>query len=50
VFCKTELDGETTKLVASVEVRRAPKRGDRVVLKPRPEEAHLFDPKTGKRL
>ena len=50
VFCTTELDGETTKLVASVEVRRAPKRGDRVALKPLAAEAHLFDPGTGRRL
>jgi multiple sugar transport system ATP-binding protein len=50
VFCATELDGETIKLVASVEVRKAPKRGARVALKPMPAEAHLFDPETGTRL
>jgi multiple sugar transport system ATP-binding protein len=50
VFCATELDGETTKLVASVETRKAPKRGERIALKPIAAEAHLFDPETGKRL
>jgi multiple sugar transport system ATP-binding protein len=50
VFCATELAGETTKLVASVEVRKAPKRGERVALRPIPAEAHLFDPETGQRL
>ena len=45
VFCTTELDGETTKLVASVEVRKAPKRGERVALKPLPAEAHLVRPR-----
>jgi multiple sugar transport system ATP-binding protein len=50
VFCATELDGETIKLVFSVECRRAPKRGERVWLKPLAAEAHLFDPETGTRL
>jgi len=50
VFCATELDGETVKLVANVDVRRAPKRGERVALRPIPAEAHLFDPETGLRL
>jgi hypothetical protein len=31
-------------------VRRAPKRGERVALKPRPAEAMLFEPETGRRL
>jgi len=50
VFCATELEGETTKLVASVETRKAPKRGEHVALQPIAAEAHLFDPETGKRL
>ena len=50
VFCATELDGETTKLVASVETRKAPKRGERIALKPIAAEAHLFDPETSTRL
>jgi multiple sugar transport system ATP-binding protein len=50
VFCTTELGGETTRLVARTEVRKAPKQGDRVALRPRADEAHLFDPGTGLRL
>jgi multiple sugar transport system ATP-binding protein len=50
VFCSTVLGGETTKLVARTEVRKAPKQGEQVTLKPRPEEAHVFDPVSGERL
>ncbi len=50
VFCAAELDGRATKLVASVEVRHAPKRGERISLRPRAAEALLFEPETGKRL
>jgi multiple sugar transport system ATP-binding protein len=50
VFCSTELAGETTKLVARTEVRNAPKQGDVVALRPRANEAHLFDPVSGERL
>ncbi len=50
VFCATELEGRSGQLVASVETRKAPKRGERVALKPMPAEAHLFDPETGRRL
>jgi multiple sugar transport system ATP-binding protein len=50
VFCSTELEGETTKLVARTEVRKAPKQGERVTLRPRPDEAHLFDSASGERL
>jgi multiple sugar transport system ATP-binding protein len=50
VFCSTELGGATTKLVARTEVRNAPKQGERVTLRPRAEEAHLFDPESGERL
>jgi multiple sugar transport system ATP-binding protein len=50
VFCTTELAGESTRLVARTEVRNAPKQGDRVTLRPRADEAHLFDPATGERL
>jgi multiple sugar transport system ATP-binding protein len=50
VFCSAELGGETTKLVARIEVRRAPKQGDRVNLRPRAEEAHVFDAESGERL
>jgi multiple sugar transport system ATP-binding protein len=50
VFCSTELGGQTTKLVARSEARKAPKQGDRVTLRPRADEAHLFDPASGERL
>jgi len=50
VFCSAELGGEQTRLVARTEVRNVPKQGDRVSLRPRAEEAHLFDPETGERL
>jgi multiple sugar transport system ATP-binding protein len=50
VFCVTEVSGETTKLVARVESRHAPQRGDRVNLRPRTEEAHFFDPDSGVRI
>jgi multiple sugar transport system ATP-binding protein len=50
VFAAAELNGEVTKLVARVEAKRAPGRGDRVMLRPRAGEAHLFDLETGARL
>ena len=50
VFCSTTLGGEETKLVARAESRRAPARGERVSLRPRPDEAHLFDPRNGFRI
>jgi multiple sugar transport system ATP-binding protein len=50
VFCSAELDGQTTKLVARVDVRRRPGRGERVALRPVAGEAHLFDAENGERL
>jgi multiple sugar transport system ATP-binding protein len=50
VFCSADLGGEQTRLVARTDVRSAPKQGENVSLKPRPEEAHLFDSETGERL
>jgi multiple sugar transport system ATP-binding protein len=50
VFCVAELPGGETKLVARTDTRGAPERGARVVLKPKPDEAHIFDPATGDRL
>jgi multiple sugar transport system ATP-binding protein len=50
VFCVAEVGGTDTKLVARVEARRAPERGERVTLRPKPDEAHVFDPETGARL
>ena len=50
VFCVAEVAGETTKLVARGDARRVPARGERVSLRPRPDEAHLFRPDTGERI
>jgi multiple sugar transport system ATP-binding protein len=50
VFCVAELEGASVRLVARTDARRVPARGDRVALRPRPNEAHLFDPETGARV
>ena len=41
---------EIGRLVARCETRHAPERGDRVSLRPKAGEAHLFDPATGVRI
>jgi multiple sugar transport system ATP-binding protein len=52
VFCSAKLEegAVDTRLVARTEARNSPARGDRVTLKVRPDEAHVFDPETGERL
>jgi multiple sugar transport system ATP-binding protein len=53
VFCSARLHegaGGTTRLVARTEARGVPSQGDRVSLRVRPGEAHLFDAETGERL
>jgi multiple sugar transport system ATP-binding protein len=50
VFCAADVDGSPAKLVARVDARHAPERGERVALRPRAGEAHLFDAETGERL
>jgi multiple sugar transport system ATP-binding protein len=50
VFCSADVDGEQTRLVARTDVRSAPQQGERVRLRPRAEEAHLFDSESGERL
>ena len=50
LFCVSEIAGETMKLVARTETRRAPGRGEHVSLQPRPGEAHLFNPESGELL
>jgi multiple sugar transport system ATP-binding protein len=53
VFCSARLGeetSETTRLVARTEARGAPSRGERIALRVRPGEAHLFDAETGARL
>jgi multiple sugar transport system ATP-binding protein len=46
VFCACDAG----RLVARVDARRTPERGERIALRPRSEEAHLFDAATGERL
>jgi multiple sugar transport system ATP-binding protein len=50
VFCSAEVGSESKRLVARVEARRRPERGERVTLQPRAAEAHVFDAETGERL
>jgi len=50
VFCAARLGDETTRLVARTEAKTAPERGDRIALRVRSGEAHLFDAETGERL
>src|SRR4051794_11794758 len=49
-FCIAQLPDGEAKIVARTDWRRPPERGERVVLRPRPGEAHAFDPGTGERL
>jgi multiple sugar transport system ATP-binding protein len=49
-FCAGELAGGETRLVARADARRPPAIGERVALRIRAGEAHLFDPATGERL
>jgi len=50
VFSSAQIGGEETRLVARTEARRAPAQGERIFLRVKPEEAHLFDAETGERL
>jgi multiple sugar transport system ATP-binding protein len=50
VFCAADVGGESTRLVARTEARKAPQQGEQVTLRPRADEAHLFDPGSGERL
>jgi multiple sugar transport system ATP-binding protein len=50
VFCVAEVGGTRTKLTARTGARQAPERGGHVRLRPNPEEAHVFDPVTERRL
>ena len=50
VFCSADVDGAPIRLVARTEVRSAPHQGARVTLRPRAEEAHMFDSESGERL
>jgi multiple sugar transport system ATP-binding protein len=50
VFCAAQLGDATTRLVARTEAKTAPERGDRIALRVRSDEAHLFDARSGERL
>jgi multiple sugar transport system ATP-binding protein len=50
VFCVAEVGEGSTRLVARTEARKAPAQGERIALRVRPDEAHLFDADTGVRL
>ena len=50
MFCNADLDGQQAKLVARIDTRRVPSRGDRVTLRPRPGEIHVFDAESGERV
>jgi len=49
-FCVADLPGGETRLVARADARHPPATGERVGLRPRFDEAHLFDPVSGARL
>src|SRR4051794_30812731 len=51
VYCTAELAGEPARLVARIDTRHAPARGDNVRLRPsREHELHLFSADSGERL
>jgi multiple sugar transport system ATP-binding protein len=51
VYCTAELAGGPARLVARVDTRHAPARGERVRLRPSPDyEPHLFSADSGERL
>jgi multiple sugar transport system ATP-binding protein len=49
-FCVAQLPSGEVRLVARADARHPPASGDRVALRPRFDEAHLFDPVSGTRL
>jgi multiple sugar transport system ATP-binding protein len=49
-FCVAQLPSGEVRLVARADARHPPASGDRVALRPRLDEAHLFDPVSGARL
>jgi multiple sugar transport system ATP-binding protein len=50
MFCVADVNGESTKLVARIDARHVPARGDRVTLRPRHGEIHVFDADSGERM
>jgi multiple sugar transport system ATP-binding protein len=49
-FCEVDLPGGPTRMIARVDARHPPAQHERVALRPRLEEAHVFDAETGERL
>ena len=45
-----DAEGGMTRLVARTGAKSAPERGERIALRVRPGEAHLFDAESGERL
>ncbi len=50
IFCVAEVAGEEVKLVARCETKQSPARDQRVHLRPRADDAHVFNPETGERI
>jgi multiple sugar transport system ATP-binding protein len=50
IFCVAEVAGEEVKLVARCETKQSPARDERVHLRPRADDAHVFNPETGERI
>jgi multiple sugar transport system ATP-binding protein len=50
VVCAAELSGEARRLVARVDARHIPRRGERISLRPVAGEVHVFDAENGERL
>src|SRR4051812_11040186 len=49
-FCRAEMAGGERRVVARVDARRPPGLQERIALRPRAEEVHLFDPDSGARI
>jgi multiple sugar transport system ATP-binding protein len=49
-FCAADLPEGEQRLIARVDSRRPPERGERLTLQPRADEVHVFDPASGNRL
>jgi len=49
-FCVAHVGGTELRLIARSDWRAPPGRGERIALKPRAGEAHVFDPRSGERL
>jgi multiple sugar transport system ATP-binding protein len=50
VFCSAAIGGKETRLVARTDAKGAPAQGERITLRVRGDEAHLFDAETGERV